>query len=56
VLGVQVFYARWGDDGRLMNEIKLENHGLLNDNLVIACQIVDFIDGEFLSGIGFGFT
>lgn len=56
VLGVQIFYARWGDDGRILDEIKMEPHGLLNDNQVIACQIVDLVQGEFISGIGFGFT
>lgn len=36
VLGAQVFYARF-DRGRLFNEVKLEEHGLLNDNQVVAC-------------------
>ena len=56
VLGVQIFYAQFGEDGRILNEMKMEPHGLINDNQVIACQIVDLVQGEFLSGIGFGFT
>ncbi len=56
VLGVQIFYAQFGEDGRIMNEMRMEPHGLTNDNQIVACQIVDLVEGEYLSGIGFGFT
>ncbi len=39
-----------------MNEMRMEPHGLTNDNQIVACQIVDLVEGEYLSGIGFGFT
>ena len=55
VLGVQLFYARYVD-GYLSAEIAMEEHGLTKENEIIMCQFNDFLQGEFIVGMGFGYT
>ena len=55
VLGVQLFYARY-IDGRLSNEFSMEKHGLTDENEIVSCQYNDFLEGEYMTGMGFGYT
>ena len=55
VLGIQLFYAHYFD-GRLTGEFGMEQHGLLDENEIVSCQFNDFVEGEYLAGMGFGYT
>jgi len=55
VLGLQLYYARYVNNF-LTGEIGMEKHGLTDENEIITCQFNDLVEGEFINGIGFGYT
>ena len=41
VLGLQVSYTRYEDDGRIVDEVFLTGHGMVEDSDIVYCQTID---------------
>ena len=40
----------------MTGEFGMEQHGLLDENEIVTCQYNDLVQGEYLAGVGFGYT
>ena len=56
VLGIRLTYSRYEDNGRLIEEKFLESHGTTEETGIVYCQTIDFMNGEYINSLGFGFT
>ena len=45
VLGIQLSYTRYADDGRIADEIFLVGHGMVEDSPLVTCQTIDLEKG-----------
>ena len=45
VLGIQVSYTRYADDGRITDEVFLTGHGMVVDSPLVTCQTIDLEKG-----------
>ena len=56
VFGIRLTYSRYEEDGRLIEEKFLESHGTTEESGIVYCQTLDFLNGEYINSLGFGFT
>ena len=56
VLGIQVTYTRYADDGRITDEVFLSKHGMVEDSDLVTCQTIDLLNGEYIAFTGLSYT
>ena len=48
VLGLQLTYGGYSDDGTPLEEIPLDSHGIVDEGGIVVCDTTELADGQYL--------